>query len=112
VNVAEPGDVEAMDVMVMMAVAANIFVGLGRDRRSNHGHNKSGGAKEFQSDHLSLLTYNDKTTRGKAGFQRESVAGRSSSAQISLSSIPAFRDIPKNHEPARQDRHKAFHLSA
>jgi hypothetical protein len=57
----------AMGVMVMMAVAANILIRLGRDRPGDHGRNKSGGTKEFQSDHLSLLTYHDKTTRGKAG---------------------------------------------
>jgi hypothetical protein len=57
----------SMGVMVMMAVAANILIPLGHDRRGDHGHNKGGDTKEFQSDHLSLLTYNDKTTRGKVG---------------------------------------------
>jgi hypothetical protein len=62
----------AMIVMVMMPVAANILIRLRHDRRGDHGHNKGGGAKQFQSDHLSLLTYKDKTTRGKAG----SIGGR------------------------------------
>ena len=42
-------------VMMPMMVAADILIRLRRDRRGDHGHNKSGGAKEFQSDHLSLL---------------------------------------------------------
>jgi hypothetical protein len=55
VDVAEPGDVVTIGVMVMMPMAANILVGLGCDRRSDHGHNKGGGAKKSQSGHLLLL---------------------------------------------------------
>jgi hypothetical protein len=100
-----------MVVMVMMAVAANILVRLGGDGRGDHRRNKGGGTKEFQSDHLSLLTYNDKTTRRKAG---------SSGNRPQVSPIPfksAYHQfchfvISLKHEPARQDRHPAFHLSA
>jgi hypothetical protein len=56
-----------MDIVVMpVMVPSNRVIGrVRRDRGGDHGHNEGGGAEEFQSDHLSLLTTNDKTTRGK-----------------------------------------------
>jgi hypothetical protein len=59
----------AMGVMVMMAVAANILIRLGHDRRDDHGHNKGGGAEEFQFGHQSLPKLQN--NHWKSWFQRE-----------------------------------------
>src|SRR5882757_5641255 len=68
VEIAEPGDMVAMSVVVMMAVVATILVRLRSDRRGNHGRNQGCGAEQFHSGHhFSSWRYVTRTDQGKTG---------------------------------------------